>query len=30
MRDDWFRDLMTAFDRIVADHAVFREIYDVI
>jgi hypothetical protein len=27
MRDDWFEKLMTAFDRIVAEHRVFREIF---
>jgi len=27
MRDDWFEKLMTAFNRIVADHRVFREIF---
>ena len=30
MRDDWFEKLMTAFDRTVADHRVFREIFGVI
>jgi hypothetical protein len=30
MRDDWFERLMTAFDRIVANHRVFREIFAVI
>ena len=27
MRDDWLKNLMDAFDRIVSEHAVFREIY---
>lgn len=30
MRDDWFKNLMEAFDRIVSEHAVFREIYALI
>jgi len=30
MRDDWLRDLMTAFERIVAEHAVFRDVYAII
>jgi hypothetical protein len=30
MRDDWFRDLMTAFDGIVASHRAFQEIFGVI
>jgi hypothetical protein len=30
MRDDWLEKLLTAFDRIVADHRVFREIYAII
>jgi len=30
MRDDWFDKLMTAFDRIVSEHRVFREIFAVI
>jgi len=30
MRDDWLSELMAAFDRIVAEHAVFREVYAVI
>jgi hypothetical protein len=30
MRDDWFEQLLTAFDRIVADHRVFREIFAII
>ena len=30
MRDDWFEKLMTAFDRIVAEHRVFVEIFAVI
>jgi Transposase DDE domain len=30
MRDDWLRNLMDAFDRIVSEHAVFREIYALI
>jgi len=30
MRDDWLRNLMEAFDKIVSEHAVFREIYAVI
>ena len=30
MRDDWFRDLMEAFDKLVSEHAVFRQIYAVI
>jgi hypothetical protein len=27
MRDDWFERLIAAFDCIVADHRVFREIF---
>ena len=27
MRDDWFDKLMTAFNRIVAEHRIFREIF---
>jgi Transposase DDE domain len=30
MRDDWLADLMREFDRIVRQHAVFREIFGVI
>lgn len=30
MRDDWFDKLMTSFNRIVAEHRVFREIFAVI
>jgi hypothetical protein len=30
MRDDWFDKLMTTFNRIVAEHCVFREIFAVI
>ncbi len=30
MRDDWFEKLLTAFDRIVADHRIFREIFAII
>jgi hypothetical protein len=30
MRDDWFEKLMTAFDRIVAEHRIFSEIFAVI
>jgi hypothetical protein len=30
MRDDWFEKLMTAFNRIVGEHRVFREIFAVI
>jgi DDE family transposase len=30
MRDDWLEKLMTAFNRILADHRVFREIFAVI
>lgn len=30
MRDDWFEKLMLAFNRIVADHRIFREIFAVI
>ena len=30
MRDDWFEKLMTAFDRIVAEHRVFVEVFAVI
>jgi hypothetical protein len=30
MRDDWLEKLMVAFNRIVADHRVFREIFAVI
>lgn len=30
MRDDWLEQLMVAFNRIVADHRVFREIFAVI
>lgn len=30
MRDDWFQNLMEAFDRIVSEHAIFREIYALI
>jgi hypothetical protein len=30
MRDDWFEKLMTAFDRIVAEHRAFSEVFAVI
>jgi hypothetical protein len=30
MREDWLKNLMGAFDKIVAEHAVFREIYALI
>lgn len=30
MRDDWFKTLMEAFDKIVSEHAVFRQIYALI
>jgi hypothetical protein len=30
MRDDWLRTLMTAFDKIVRDHAVFREAFGIL
>jgi hypothetical protein len=30
MRQDWLKSLMEAFDKIVAEHAVFREIYALI
>jgi hypothetical protein len=30
MRDDWFRDLMTAFARIVSSHRIFQEVFGVI
>jgi hypothetical protein len=30
MRDDWLRTLMNAFDRIVREHAVFREAFGVL
>lgn len=30
MRDDWLRDIMAAFDKIVAEHAVFRDVYALI
>jgi len=30
MRDDWLQRLMTAFDRIVREHAVFRDIFGTI
>jgi hypothetical protein len=30
MREDWLRDLMSAFDKIVSEHAVFRQIYALI
>ncbi len=30
MREDWLRPLMIAFDRIVREHAVFREIFGII
>jgi hypothetical protein len=30
MRDDWLKNLMEAFDRIVSEHAVFRDIYALI
>ena len=30
LRDDWFEKLVPAFDRIVASHRVYREIFGVI
>src|SRR5579863_2277932 len=30
MRDDWLRTLMNAFDRIVREHAVFREVFGIL
>ncbi|WP_437577458.1 hypothetical protein [Sorangium sp. So ce887] len=30
LREDWLRPLMIAFDRIVREHAVFRDIFGVI
>ena len=30
MRDDWLANLMAAFDEIVSEHAIFREIYALI
>ncbi|MGK4001480.1 hypothetical protein WMF31_02570 [Sorangium sp. So ce1036] len=30
LREDWLRPLMIAFDRIVREHAVFREIFGII
>ena len=30
MRDDWLRTLMTAFDKIVREHAVFREAFGIL
>ena len=30
MRDDWLQRLMTAFDRIVREHAIFRDIFGII
>jgi hypothetical protein len=30
MREDWLRPLMVAFDRIVREHAIFREIFGII
>lgn len=30
MRDDWLRSLMTAFDKIVREHAVFREAFGIL
>ena len=30
MRDDWLANLMTAFDAIVSEHAVFQEVYALI
>jgi len=30
MRDDWFANLMAAFDAIVSEHAIFQEIYALI
>jgi hypothetical protein len=30
MRDDWLRDLMAAFNEIVAEHHAFSEIFGVI
>jgi hypothetical protein len=30
MRDDWLRSLMNAFDKIVREHAVFRDAFGVL
>ena len=30
MRDDWLQTLMTAFDRIVREHAVFRDAFGIL
>ncbi|MGH7434312.1 MAG: IS4 family transposase [Polyangiaceae bacterium] len=30
MRDDWLNTLMTAFDRIVREHAVFRDVFGIL
>jgi hypothetical protein len=30
MRDDWLNTLMTAFDRIVREHRVFRDVFGVL
>jgi hypothetical protein len=30
MREDWLRTLMNAFDRIVREHAVFREAFGIL
>jgi hypothetical protein len=30
MRDEWLHTLMNAFDRIVREHAVFREAFGVL
>jgi hypothetical protein len=30
MRDDWLKNLMEAFDKLVSEHAVFRQIYALI
>lgn len=30
MREDWLDTLLTAFDRIVREHAIFREVFGVL
>jgi hypothetical protein len=30
MRDDWLSNLMTAFDAIVSEHAIFQEVHALI
>jgi hypothetical protein len=30
MRDDWLNTLMSSFDTIVREHAVFREVFGVL